>query len=272
MSMRLQLEISGLFFSLQRCIKHRRLKQEIAASDKLWPSALSLLLICITVVAVLLLPYDPVLSRIVVASHFWLIDILRRLTNLVLAAPYIALFLLIIVVSLVARWRIAALPACFNKSMGKTRIYHRLGTVIGHSLFAILAILTAGLIVNILKYIIGRPRPFLIDTVGAYALKPFDYGHLYVSFPSGHSCTAAVLATLVSLWFPRCRFAAYAVMVLLAFSRIAVQAHYPTDVLIGFTIGTVSTLILSRFFAQGDLLFYLRQGRLMPVSSLQTKS
>ncbi|MCR2651069.1 phosphatase PAP2 family protein, partial [Salmonella enterica] len=74
------------------------------------------------------------------------------------------------------------------------------------SLFGISAILGAGLIVNILKYFVGRPRPFLIDSAGPFGFKPFDFSHAYVSFPSGHACTAAVLATLLALWFPRYRF------------------------------------------------------------------
>lgn len=269
--MALQNEFSELKNTVQSGLMRRAMKQKSVEREKLWPPILSIAVLVIMVTAVLLLPFDAALSRIAVATQFWPVQILRNLTNLVLATPYIVLFTLVIVVLLIARWRMRGTQAFSLKIPAIVQTYNHLGAVIGHSLFGMLAILSAGLIVNILKYLIGRPRPSLIDTVGPYALNPFNYTHAYVSFPSGHACTAAVLATLVVLWFPRYRIVAYIGLALIASARIAVQAHYPTDVLIGFFIGMLITLILARFFAQANLLFHLKEGRLFPELALKEK-
>lgn len=269
--MSLQYEFSEFKKTLQAGFKRRAINKHAAQSAKLWPPLLSISLMCVLIAGALLLPYDGTLSRVAVSTHNWPVHILRKMTNLVLAAPYIVLFTLIILVSLIARWRIRGKEA-FGLKIPKTmQAYNRLGYLIGHSLFAVLAILSAGFIANILKFLVGRPRPYLIDTVGPYGFKPFDYSQAFVSFPSGHACTAAVLATLLALWLPRYRFFAYAALALLCTSRIFVQAHYPTDVLIGFTVGTITTLILARYFAQAGLLFDLKEGNLFPKISAKSK-
>ena len=79
----------------------------------------------------------------------------------------------------------------------------------------------------ILKPIVARIRPYSINqTVKDY------------SFPSGH--TAASFASVSALYFAgRKRMAAGAliVSVLIAFSRMYLYVHYPTDVLGGLIIG-----------------------------------
>lgn len=264
-------EFSELKKIVQSGLMRRAMKQGIAEREVLWPPVLSVAVLVVMLMAVLLLPFDPALSRIAVATQFGPVQIARNFTNLVLATPYIVLFTLVVIVSLIARWRMRGTQAFRLNIPAIVQTYNHLGALIGHSLFGMLAMMSAGLIVNILKFLIGRPRPSLIDSVGPYALSPFNYTYAYVSFPSGHACTAAVLATLVVLWFPRFRIVAYIGLALIASARIAVQAHYPTDVLIGFFIGMLITLILSRFFAQANLLFHLKEGHLFPELALKEK-
>ncbi len=230
----------------------------------LWSYQLTLFLLVMIAGAGLLLPFDGDLSRLAVSVHWSPVKLLKSLTNLVLAAPYVALFTVIIAVCLLMRHRLRGQEGYRLKIPEILQNYNHLGTIAGQSLFGISAILSAGLIVNILKYFVGRPRPFLIDSAGPFGFKPFDFSHAYVSFPSGHACTAAVLATLLALWFPRYRFFAYAGLALIASSRVFVQAHYPSDVVTGFAIGTATTLILARFLAQSGLLFRLGEGQLFP--------
>ncbi|RCS23136.1 phosphatase PAP2 family protein [Phyllobacterium salinisoli] len=115
-----------------------------------------------------------------------------------------------------------------------------------------------------MKYTIGRARPALIDTLGPSFFEPFRGGHLFVSFPSGHSATVGAVMVILALWFPRWRFAALVATLALAFSRIAVAAHYPTDVVAGFSIGFLFTLFLARFLANRNLGFLIDPGRLLP--------
>ena len=267
--MSLKYEISELKMAWQAGIKRRNSEQEISAETKLWPVVLTVIVLVTLMGAVALLPFDATLSRQAVASDWPPFLMLREVTNLVLATPYIVLSLVVIIVMLVMRSRVRMQEGFRLKVPEIQHYYCRLGKISHQAMFAIAAILSAGIIVNIVKYIVGRPRPHLVDTIGPFGFKPFDFTYHYVSFPSGHACTAAVLATLLALWFPRFRIVAYAGLALIAVSRVFVQAHYPTDVLVGFTIGAVTTLILARLLAQCGLLFRLEQGQLFPV--LKTK-
>ena len=86
----------------------------------------------------------------------------------------------------------------------------------------------------ILKPIVARIRPYSINQTVHLLVTPLkDY-----SFPSGH--TAASFESVSALYFAgRKRMAAGAliVSVLIAFSRMYLYVHYPTDVLGGLIIG-----------------------------------
>ncbi|NND92390.1 MAG: phosphatase PAP2 family protein [Granulosicoccus sp.] len=95
--------------------------------------------------------------------------------------------------------------------------------------------LSAMLSVSILKSVIERSRPGLID--GTYDS---------FSFPSGHACTAALVAGLVALLAAyrkpaASRYAIYAIAAVIAaaiaFSRVYLLAHWPSDVLAGLALG-----------------------------------
>jgi hypothetical protein len=82
------------------------------------------------------------------------------------------------------------------------------------------------------KFLVERPRP----------------SGFSVGFPSGHTTAAAVFAVialyLVSRECPRptaglpLQVAALAMMILVGWARIVLHAHWPTDVLGGFLLGT----------------------------------
>ena len=86
----------------------------------------------------------------------------------------------------------------------------------------------------ILKPLVARPRPFTSDPARILLIpRPEDY-----SFPSGH--TAVSFAAASAAWFMKKRktgVAFGAVACLIAFSRLYLYVHYPTDVLAGAVIG-----------------------------------
>ena len=88
----------------------------------------------------------------------------------------------------------------------------------------------------IIKPLVARIRPFDINTaVTLIITKPTDY-----SFPSGH--TSAAFAATVAVLLGRHKRVGTVMLVLalvLAFSRLYLYVHYPTDVLCGMIIGTV---------------------------------
>ena len=95
----------------------------------------------------------------------------------------------------------------------------------------------------ILKPLVARIRPYDVNTaVQLLVSKPVDY-----SFPSGHTVAsfASVVALFMAeegkLWKP-----ALVLAVLIAFSRLYLYVHYPTDVLGGLILGLIAGYLGSR--------------------------
>jgi len=119
-------------------------------------------------------------------------------------------------------------------------------------------IAVSGILVDLLKVIVGRPRPKLLFASGSYEFSWIGLSADHWSFPSGHAATAAALATaLWCLWPQPVLF--YAVgAALIAASRVVMGAHYLSDVVMGAFIGVLATRALAVAFARGRLPFGLR--------------
>jgi lipid A 4'-phosphatase len=119
-------------------------------------------------------------------------------------------------------------------------------------------IAVSGILVDILKVIVGRPRPKLLFSAGSYEFSWIGLSADHWSFPSGHAATAAALmAALWCLWPQPVLF--YAVgAALVAASRVVMGAHYLSDVVMGGFIGVVVTRALAVAFERGRLPFRLR--------------
>lgn len=87
----------------------------------------------------------------------------------------------------------------------------------------------------ILKPLIGRVRPY--EAAGFAQLligKPVD-----ASFPSGHTQASFACAGVIYYYFRKAGLAAYVLAVLIAFSRMYLFVHYPTDILGGLLLGVL---------------------------------
>lgn len=115
------------------------------------------------------------------------------------------------------------------------------------------------LVTAIIKRLVGRSRPELYDTVGAFDFQSLSWlDWTYQSFPSGHATTAFALCYTVSFLAPRTFPAMLGLAVLIALSRIIVGAHYPSDVLGGAVVGTLGAYAVRNFFAARGWLFEFR--------------
>jgi len=107
--------------------------------------------------------------------------------------------------------------------------------------FAFLAIAGSGILVNVLKQLIGRGRPIVFDQDGAFSFLPFQFDYSQTAFPSGHSTTMGALAVVIAVVAPRLRGLAMVICGLVASSRVVVGAHFPSDVVAGFLVGAAFT-------------------------------
>lgn len=94
--------------------------------------------------------------------------------------------------------------------------------------------------VQVLKHVFGRVRPEDIIVVS-------DYG----SYPSGHVANATTLAVAALVIFPRLWVAIVgsAWVVLMAFSRTYLHAHWLSDTLGGALLGAGAALLVAAAFA-----------------------
>jgi len=121
--------------------------------------------------------------------------------------------------------------------------------------FLFVAIGVPGLFVNVVKHIFGRARPLVGGSLDPYLFSPFSWPAAYAGLPSGHAATVfSVLVAFGTLW-PRGRTILWIYALLIAASRVAVTAHYPSDVMAGALVGVVGALLVRRWFALRGLGF-----------------
>lgn len=109
---------------------------------------------------------------------------------------------------------------------------------VGYEIFVALTLEL--LICNIfVKRISKRARPFTKnDEVNLLINPPKDY-----SFPSGHTLCAFMCATIIAAHIFLVGVILFAVAVLVAFSRMYLYVHYPSDVFVGALMGIFIALI-----------------------------
>ncbi len=101
------------------------------------------------------------------------------------------------------------------------------------------ALFTGFLICNVtLKPLFDRLRPCEVHPEELIYACPPD-----ASFPSGHTTASFAAALAFSAFFPRSGAALLTLAVLIAWSRLYLFVHWPTDVAFGILIGTVSAAI-----------------------------
>lgn len=87
---------------------------------------------------------------------------------------------------------------------------------------------------TIIKKIVKRERPYIADNNITALVSESSY-----SFPSGHSSSAFLAATILTFYFPKYRVWFFILAFLIAFSRVYVGVHYFSDVLVGAIEGIV---------------------------------
>lgn len=99
------------------------------------------------------------------------------------------------------------------------------------ALFALVICVIVGNL--IMKNIMMRPRPFTTyPYVELLISAPKDY-----SFPSGHTSASFATAAIISYFYPKKGKYAWLLASFIAFSRMFLFVHYPTDVLAGMLVG-----------------------------------
>jgi undecaprenyl-diphosphatase len=115
--------------------------------------------------------------------------------------------------------------------LGKRHVFFGLGLTAA-------CVWSADLIALGIKAATGRPRPFE-SIAGVDALVGVTVGN---SMPSGHAATSFAGAVILTHLLPRAGPLAFLLAVAIAFSRVYVGVHYPSDVVAGAALGAFVAL------------------------------
>lgn len=124
-------------------------------------------------------------------------------------------------------WIVLALILVCIKKTRKCGIFMLISMIIG-------VIIGNGIIKNLVQ----RSRPCWIDTsIPLLIPNPSDY-----SFPSGHTLASFEAAVMIFLFNKKWGIASLLLALVIAFSRLYLFVHFPTDVLAGAILGTIISL------------------------------
>ena len=113
--------------------------------------------------------------------------------------------------------------------------------------YTITCLFFTGLLTQLLKHIVGRPRPnhtILEDSLG---FDFFTFDSNFHSFPSGHTSTIFILALICSKIIPRLKYFFLVFALVVSFSRIVVGAHFLTDIIGGIIIAFLCFKFINLF-------------------------
>ena len=101
---------------------------------------------------------------------------------------------------------------------------------------------------GLIKWLVGRRRPAV--GIHPFDLDPFPNGLAgllgaseNLCFPSGHACVAIAAASVLSLLFPRWKWAFYAVAAMTSVERIVENAQWVSDVVAGAAMGVLCAML-----------------------------
>ena len=132
------------------------------------------------------------------------------------------------------------------KKKDTQKLYQQAMILKNQAIILFTAALIGGIVVTLLKFIIGRIRPMFFIEEGLTGFEPFTFGFEFASLPSGHTQTAFTIACCLALFYPKYKIIFFCLAVVVGISRVILLVHYPSDVIIGAYIGIIFSLLVYR--------------------------
>lgn len=142
----------------------------------------------------------------------------------------------------------------------KNKIILTIGDI---SIFIFLNILFSGIVVQIFKHILGRPRPPMFHLHNLSSLDFFNFDSRWHSFPSGHTSTIFAFIFCLLFLFPKIKNFLITFAIIIASTRVIVGAHYVSDIFGGALFSFIVSIILRDRFFQRSKLFILKNNKLV---------
>ncbi|WP_454917564.1 phosphatase PAP2 family protein [Xanthobacter sediminis] len=212
-----------------------------------WPEIAAVTALALGLTAAAMLLVDPLTAGLRAHLPAGVLIVVEHVTDLGLGSVVLWPLGLALAAALVLRERLDAMARRVASAL-----VARLG-------FLFLSIAGAGLLVSVVKRLIGRARPHVaLGLPGADPQLTFDWlswKASYASFPSGHAATVFATAVAFAMLYPRARVPLLVLAVAVASTRVLLGAHYPSDVIAGASVATVFVLWMAKLFAARRLVF-----------------
>lgn len=125
----------------------------------------------------------------------------------------------------------------------------------GASGFVFVSVAYSGILVNVIKIIVGRARPHTAELLSWPELHPFAGTGSLHSFPSGHANTVFAIALAVGFLVPPLRRWLLLAATVLGFCRVLQYQHFVSDTVGGALLAFATTYSLYGRFARWGVVF-----------------
>ncbi len=169
-----------------------------------------------------------------------------RLTDVAKAGPYFGISIIVLILGTVA----GRLRQAQKKTWDEIARW---------GFQSLMAFLLSGVLVQALKHIVGRKRPYAVESLSPHEFHFLTTNYEFHSFPSGHSQVMFAAATMLWLIWPKGGFIWFLAATLIAATRIVTLNHWMSDVLAGAYVGVAGTLMAHRYFQKSNR-FRVREG------------
>ena len=123
------------------------------------------------------------------------------------------------------------------------------------SLFIFFSILFSGVVAQIFKHIIGRPRPVLYNDFNLKEIDIFNFDSKWHSFPSGHTTTIFAFIFCLFFLFPKIKNILLSLAIIIASTRVIIGAHFVSDIFGGILVAYICTIFVRKKLFKKNKLF-----------------
>ncbi|MBV8564162.1 MAG: phosphatase PAP2 family protein [Methylobacteriaceae bacterium] len=242
---RAQAVAARLVAALGRLVVRWRTTRRAASASSSHPAIGYLLLGIVAIAAAC--AFDAPLARSISGLPHGIARVFQAMTQLGTSAYMLVIAALIAILATLAAGR------------GPRRVGAGFQALAERAAYVFVVVALSGIAAQIVKHVVGRARPRFVDTLGPFHFDFLSLTARLASFPSGHATSAFAAAWAIGLFWPPGRPWLFALAGLIAFSRVAVGAHYLSDVVAGACLGMLVAVLLAHAFARRGIA--LRVGR-----------
>lgn len=106
------------------------------------------------------------------------------------------------------------------------------------------SVCSATIIGGLIKVLVGRMRPIFYEALNTTGFFPFATDWAFHSMPSGHTIASFAGLVMIGILTPRGRWFFWPLAAIVGVSRVCAGAHWPSDVIVGAFIGTVTAIVV----------------------------